>query len=104
MSFVGSAVNGDQQTTATVTYTDGSTGTVDLSFTDWTVGGGGGSVKFGNEVVAKTAYRNVAGADKDPVATYVFATKPFPAPDGKTITSVKLPENTDLHVFTLAVD
>ncbi|WUD78155.1 GH92 family glycosyl hydrolase [Streptomyces sp. NBC_00510] len=104
LSFVGSAVNGDQQTTATVTYTDGSTGTVDLSFTDWTVGGGGGSVKFGNEVVAKTAYRNVAGADKDPVATYVFATKPFPAPDGKTITSVKLPENTDLHVFTLAVD
>ncbi|MFF3949106.1 GH92 family glycosyl hydrolase [Streptomyces sp. NPDC001902] len=104
LSFVGSAVNGDQQTTATVTYTDGSTGAVDLSFTDWTVGGGGGSVKFGNEVVAKTAYRNVAGADKDPVATYVFATKPFPAPDGKTITSVKLPENTDLHVFTLAVD
>ncbi|MDX2704844.1 GH92 family glycosyl hydrolase [Streptomyces sp. PA03-6a] len=104
LSFVGSAVNGDQQTTATVTYTDGSTGAVDLSFTDWTVGGGGGSVKFGNEVVAKTAYRNVAGADKDPVATYVFATKPFSAPDGKTITSVKLPENTDLHVFTLAVD
>ncbi|MEU1542947.1 GH92 family glycosyl hydrolase [Actinacidiphila glaucinigra] len=104
LSFVGSAVNGDQQTTATVTYSDGSTGSVDLSFTDWTVGGGGGSVRFGNEVVARTAYRNVAGADKDPVATYVFATKPFAAPDGKTITSVKLPANTDLHVFTLAVD
>ncbi|MFI8232908.1 GH92 family glycosyl hydrolase [Streptomyces sp. NPDC085900] len=102
LSFVGSAVNGNQQTRATVTYSDGGTDTVDLSFTDWTVGGGGGTVQYGNEVVARTAYRNVAGADKDPVATYVFATKPFTAPEGKTIASVKLPQNTDLHVFTLA--
>ncbi len=40
LSFIGSAVNGNQQTRATVTYTDGTTDTVDLSFTDWTVGGG----------------------------------------------------------------
>ncbi|CAM5264778.1 alpha-1,2-mannosidase [Streptomyces canarius] len=103
LSFIGSAVNGNQQTKATVTYTDGTTGTVDLSFTDWTVGGGGGSVQYGNEVIAKTAYRNVAGADKDPVATYVFATKPYQAPAGKQIKSVTLPRDTDLHVFTLAV-
>ncbi|MFE0522355.1 GH92 family glycosyl hydrolase [Streptomyces sp. NPDC058954] len=102
LSFVGSAVNGNQQTRATVTYSDGGTDTVDLSFTDWTVGGGGGTVQYGNEVVARTAYRNVAGADKDPVATYVFATKPFTAPEGKTVVSVKLPQNADLHVFTLA--
>ncbi|MFD7813059.1 GH92 family glycosyl hydrolase [Streptomyces sp. NPDC059785] len=104
LSFLGSAVNGNQQTKATVTYTDGSTDAVDLSFTDWTVGGGGGTVQYGNEVVAKAAYRNVAGADKDPVATYVFATTPFEAPAGKSIKSVKLPDNGDLHVFTLAVD
>ncbi|WP_405930712.1 GH92 family glycosyl hydrolase [Streptomyces sp. NBC_00827] len=103
LSFIGSAVNGNQQTKATVTYTDGTTDPVDLSFTDWTVGGGGGTVQYGNETVARAAYRNVAGADKDPVATYVFATKPFQAPSGKTIRSVKLPDNADLHVFTLAV-
>ncbi|MFR0356623.1 GH92 family glycosyl hydrolase [Streptomyces sediminimaris] len=102
LSFIGSAVNGNQQTRATVTYSDGGTDTIDLSFTDWTVGGGGGSVQYGNEVVAKTAYRNVAGADKDPVATYVFATKPFVAPEGRTIAKVTLPQNTDLHVCTLA--
>ncbi|MFE7173887.1 GH92 family glycosyl hydrolase [Streptomyces sp. NPDC057616] len=102
LSFIGSAVNGNQETKATVTYADGSTDAIDLSFTDWTVGGGGGTVQYGNEVVARTAYRNVAGADKDPVATYVFATKPFAAPAGKTIVKVKLPQNTDLHVFTLA--
>jgi hypothetical protein len=104
LSFVGSAVNGNQQTKAIVTYTDGSTDVIDLSFTDWTVGGGGGTVQYGNEVVARTAYRNVAGADKDPVATYVFATKPFAAPTGKTIKSVTLPDDPDLHVFTLAVN
>lgn len=103
LSFIGSAVNGDQRAQATVTYTDGSTGTVELAFTDWTVGGGGGTVQYDNETVARTAYRNVAGADRDPVATYVFATKPFTAPDGKRIASVKLPQNTGLHVFTLAV-
>ncbi|MEW2316186.1 GH92 family glycosyl hydrolase [Streptomyces bauhiniae] len=102
LAFVGSAVNGNQSAKATVTYTDGSTGTADLSFTDWTVGGGGGTVQYGNEVVAKAAYRNVAGADKDPVATYVFATKPFAAPEGKEIRSVKLPDDGDLHVFALA--
>ncbi|MFF9376584.1 GH92 family glycosyl hydrolase [Streptomyces griseoluteus] len=102
LAFVGSAVNGNQSAKATVTYTDGSTATADLSFTDWTVGGGGGTVQYGNEVVAKAAYRNVAGADKDPVATYVFATKPFAAPDGKEIRSVKLPDDGDLHVFALA--
>lgn len=104
LSFVGSAVNGNQQAEATVTYTDGSTGTVELAFTDWTVGGGGGTVQYGNEVVARAAYRNVAGADRDPVATYVFATKAFTAPDGKRIASVTLPRNTDLHVFALATD
>ncbi|MBY8843655.1 GH92 family glycosyl hydrolase [Streptomyces sp. SP2-10] len=102
LSFIGSAVNGNQQARATVTYTDGTTGTADLSFTDWTVGGGGGTVQYGNEVVAETAYRNVAGADKDPVATYVFATQPYRAPAGKRITSVTLPRNADLHVFTIA--
>ncbi|MFK0115217.1 GH92 family glycosyl hydrolase [Streptomyces sp. NPDC090994] len=103
LSFIGSAVNGNQRSAATVTYTDGTTATVDLAFTDWTVGGGGGTVQYGNRTVAKTAYRNVAGADRDPVATYVFATEPFTAPDGKRVSGVRLPDNANLHVFTLAV-
>ncbi|MEV5873181.1 GH92 family glycosyl hydrolase [Streptomyces sp. NPDC052101] len=102
LSFIGSAVNGDQRTRATVTYTDGTTDTVDLSFTDWTVGGGAGTVRYGNEVVARAPYRNVAGGGRDPVASYVFATKPFTAPDGKAVASIRLPHDGDLHVFTLA--
>ncbi|MEU6404907.1 GH92 family glycosyl hydrolase [Streptomyces sp. NPDC046985] len=103
LSFVGSAVNGDQRAQATVTYTDGTAGSADASLTDWTVGGGGGAVQYGNEVVARTPYRNVSGAGQDPVATYVFATRPFQAPAGKRIASVTLPDDADLHVFALAV-
>ncbi|WP_327722625.1 GH92 family glycosyl hydrolase [Streptomyces sp. NBC_00490] len=103
LSFVGSAVFGDRQSEATVTYTDGTTDTTELSFTDWTRGGGGGSVRYGNEVVAQAAYRNIAGAGRDPVATYVFATEPFTAPAGKRIASVRLPDDPRLRVFTLAV-
>lgn len=103
LSFLGSGVNGNQQSRATVTYTDGSTDTVDLALTDWTVGGGAGTVQYGNEIVARAAYRNVAGADRDPVDTYVFATRPFSAPAGRAIARVTLPEDSDLHVFTLAV-
>lgn len=88
---------------AAITYADGSTDTISLAFTDWTVGGGGGTVQYGNEVVARAAYRLVAGSDRDPGATYVFATTPFKAPQGKSITGVKLPDNSALHVFTLAV-
>jgi hypothetical protein len=32
LSFLGSAVNGNQQTTATLTYADGTTSQIDLSF------------------------------------------------------------------------
>jgi predicted alpha-1,2-mannosidase len=103
LSLIGSAVLGDRQSEATVIYTDGTTDTTDLSFTDWTRGGGGGSVRYGNEVVAEAAYRNIAGGGRDPVATYVFATEPFTAPAGKRIASVRLPDDPRLRVFTLAV-
>ncbi len=105
LSFIGSAVFGNQQTQATVTYTDGTTDTVDLALTDWTLGGGGtGTVQYGNEVVARTTYRNVAGGGRDPVPTYVFATRPFQAPAGRSIASVRLPDNANVHVFALALD
>lgn len=103
LSFVGSAVNGSREAEAIVTYADGGTESVPLGLTDWTVGGGGGGIRYGNEVVARTPYRNVAGADRDPVATYVFATKPFLAPEGRTVRSVTLPRDRNLRVFTLAV-
>ncbi|WP_369029490.1 GH92 family glycosyl hydrolase [Streptomyces adonidis] len=103
LSFIGSAVFGNQQAKATITYTDGTTDTTDLALTDWTLGGGTGTVQYGNEIVARTAYRNVSGAGRDPVPTYVFATRPFQAPAGRSIASVRLPAHANVHVFTLAI-
>ncbi|WP_237536528.1 GH92 family glycosyl hydrolase [Streptomyces sp. SID5785] len=99
--FVGTATNGDHKATATVTFTDGSTGEADLSFGDWTAPGGGSDPVFGNTVVARTDHRNSPGGKGDPA--YVFATEPFQVPDGKHIKSVTLPEDADLHVFTLGL-
>ncbi|MDX3450966.1 GH92 family glycosyl hydrolase [Streptomyces sp. ME02-8801-2C] len=103
LSFIGSAVFGNRRAQATVTYTDGITDTVDLALTDWTLGGGTGTVQYGNEIVARTPYRNVSGSGRDPVPTYIFATRPFQAPPGRSIASVRLPANANVHVFTLAV-
>ncbi|MGY1496722.1 GH92 family glycosyl hydrolase [Streptomyces sp. QTS52] len=102
LSFIGSGVFGNQQTKATVAYTDGTTDSIDLALTDWTLCGGTSTVQFGNEIVARTPYRNVSGAGRDPVPTYVYATRPFQAPTGRSIASVRLPVNANLHVFTLA--
>ncbi|HEY0475218.1 MAG TPA: GH92 family glycosyl hydrolase [Kribbella sp.] len=100
LSFVGSAVNGNQAGKATLTYSDGSTAEIDLSFSDWTLGGGGDTVHFGNLVVASTPYRNEAGGGKDNVTTHIFATAPVPL--ANTPVSVTLPKNRDLRIFALA--
>ncbi|OLB66551.1 MAG: alpha-mannosidase, partial [Actinobacteria bacterium 13_2_20CM_2_72_6] len=102
LSFIGSASNGNQQGTATLVYTDGSTADIDLSFSDWTLGGGGGTLMFGNLVVAKTGYRNEAGGARDPVASYMLATAPVALAPGKQLAAVKLPQNPDIHVFAVA--
>ncbi|MEU9211096.1 GH92 family glycosyl hydrolase [Streptomyces sp. NPDC048415] len=101
LTFVGAAIYGDVRTTATVTFTDGSTEETDLSFGDWVLPGGSdsGTPAFDNTVVARTAYRNPGHGGP----AYVFATKPFQAPDGKRIASVTLPENVNLHLFGIGV-
>ena len=102
LSFVGSSTGGNRAATAPLTYTDGTTETIDLSFSDWTLGGGSGSVQFDNFVVAQTPYRNRNGTDSDTVKTYVFATSPFTIPTGKKVKSVTLPVNTGIHIFSVA--
>ncbi|MET7607467.1 GH92 family glycosyl hydrolase [Streptomyces avermitilis] len=99
LTFVGAAIYGDVRTTATVTFADGSTEKTDLSFGDWVLPGGGSSPVFDNSVVAGTEYRNPGRGGP----AYVFATKPFVAPEGKRITSVTLPENVNLHLFGIGV-
>ncbi|MEU4195566.1 GH92 family glycosyl hydrolase [Kribbella sp. NPDC026611] len=100
LSFVGSAVNGNQQTTATLNYADGTTSPIDLSFSDWTLGGGGDTLHYGNVIVATTPYRNESGGGRDNVTTHIFATAPVTLT--RTPVSITLPQNRDLRLFTVA--
>ncbi|ACU71561.1 mannosyl-glycoproteinendo-beta-N-acetylglucosaminidase [Catenulispora acidiphila DSM 44928] len=105
ISFLGSATNGPSTGTATVHFTDGTSQSVTLSFSDWTLNGGSASVQSGNTVAVTTSYRDTTSGGRDGVSTYVFATSPRSLPAGKTVASVTLPSAANqgnLHVFAIA--
>jgi predicted alpha-1,2-mannosidase len=90
--------------TATVTYTDGTTSQFTARFSDWTLGGGGGTPLPGNFDAISTPYRNFSGNQKDNVKTHVFALD-APVSVAKTVASITLPQATggDMHVFAISL-
>jgi predicted alpha-1,2-mannosidase len=105
LGFLGSASGGNGQGLATLTYTDGSTARYWLGFSDWTLGGGGGQVAFGNIDAVKTTYRNCnhCTGGRDNVDTHLFSDV-LPADPTRTLASVTLPTGStggDLHVFSI---
>jgi predicted alpha-1,2-mannosidase len=104
LSFIGAGTEGNQDTTATVTFTDGTTTTTPIQFSDWTLGGNAnGTPAFGNIVVAKSAYRLHSGA-QDADVPFLFSTVPFAIPAGKQVASVTLPSSGAIHLFAIADD
>ena len=102
LGVMGSATNGPSSGTLTITYTDGSTQTATLGFSDWT----SGSPSFGNGVAASMPYRNSSGGSSQQLATKVFTTN-IGLEAGKTVASVTLPDGANqglLHVFALGTD
>jgi endoglucanase len=99
LAFLGSATNGAASGTVTITYTNGSTQTFILNFTDWAWS----APHFGNTVVARMPYRNMYNGRKQ-MAVYLFSTTIALQP-GKTVQSVTLPTTkgySSLHVFAIA--
>ncbi len=106
LALLGSASNGNASGTLTVTYTDGTTSTATIGFSDWTLGGGGAQPAFGNRIVLSTPYRNASGSDPQQIRTMVFGTNPITLDAGKTVASVTLPSNVSggaLHVFAIGI-
>jgi hypothetical protein len=111
ISFVGTGTEGNQNTTGTATFSDGSTVGIPMQFSDWALGGNAdGTPSYGNIVVAKSAYR-LHGTEKDSTVPFLFATAPYQIPAGKTLVSVTLPTQTGdpgtagrIHVFAVADD
>ena len=106
LGFVGSADNAfpTSSGTATLTYTDGTTSTFTLGFTDWALDGGSSTTVFtGNHLFAVLPdYNNAQGTQNGPV--YLFETE-TPLNASKTLQSVTLPSSVNqghLHVFMMA--
>jgi lysophospholipase L1-like esterase len=98
LGILGSATWGPSQGTATITYTDGSTQTFTLAYSDWTLAGG---LLPGDTEVAQMPYRNSpSGAQNS--ATYLFSTT-VPLQAGKTAQSITLPADNQgqIHVFAI---
>jgi hypothetical protein len=96
LAFVGTATNGTASGTATITYTDNTTSTFTLGFTDWTVG----TAADGNHLVATMSYYNT-NTGQQSSNRYLYEAETTLA-TGKTIQSVTLPSTTDhLHVFAV---
>ncbi|MFJ3136230.1 GH92 family glycosyl hydrolase [Streptomyces sp. NPDC086843] len=103
ISFLGLATNGPAQGSAVVEYTDGSTQTVPVGFTDWTPGT---TYQFGNEPLVTTTGRNRAAGGSDTAQTKVFGTSPVALDPAKRVAAVVLPTGTDrgvMHVFDVAL-
>lgn len=107
IGILGSATNASPGSEGdfTVTYTDGTTSTVHLGLTDWTLGGGAAPAPvYGNTFAVTTGYRDTASGGRDTVKAYLFsATGSLAA--GKTVASVTLPADVgggQLHVFAFA--
>jgi predicted GH43/DUF377 family glycosyl hydrolase len=101
LGFLGAADSGPQSGPVTITYTDGTTQTSQLGFSDWTLGAGSESPSFGNEIVAALPYRNTAGG-QDNTKTYVFLAE-IQLAAGKTVSAITLPAGEGkLHIFAVA--
>ncbi|MGW3809882.1 PKD domain-containing protein [Micromonospora sp. NPDC005113] len=111
ISFIGAGTQGNQNSTGTATFSDGSTASIPIQMSDWTLGGNAnGTPSYGNIVVAKAAYR-LSGTSRDGAQPFLFATAPYQIPAGKTLVSVTLPTQTGdpgsagrIHVFAIAND
>lgn len=106
VGVLGAASNADPgaQGVATVTYTDGSTSTVTLGVSDWTLVANTEDPSYGNGIVAEMPYRDTTNGDRQAVTTFVFAATAN-VTAGRTVASVTLPNTVDsgqFHVFAVA--
>lgn len=103
IGFLGAAADGPSTGTGFVRYSDGSLQTYTLTFSDWTLGGGGEPIAPSDSVAVVTPYRNTPTGQQT-VNTYVFVTS-VALTSGKTVISVTLPTTANqgaIHIFAIA--
>src|SRR5581483_6480264 len=98
LAFLGTAVDGSSSGTATITYTDHTTQTFTLGFPDW----GNPSLSAGESIAIITTYRNTPSGQDTGQSWYVYATS-VSLTAGKTLQSLTLPTDGQLHLFALTI-
>ena len=105
LAFLGSASFGPSRGTGTITYSDGTTQSFTLAFSDWTLNGGGSTPLGADQVAVTLPYRNGLHGKQLDQMPEIFFTSVALQP-GKTIMSVTLPTSADhgqLHVFAMSI-
>lgn len=103
--FLGASTVGHASGEALVTYDDGTSRTVTMGLSDWTLFGGSSSPQFGNEVAVKLPYRITGTGAKETIDTYVFFAS-VSLDGSRTVKSIRLPGRVSagrMHVFALDV-
>jgi hypothetical protein len=95
LAFLGAATLGTQRGTVTIHYSDGSTQTTVLGLADWRAG----KAADGGTIVATVPWNQAAGHRHQLVSVYSAT---VPLENGKTVVSVTLPVNIDMHIFAIA--
>ncbi len=97
LGFLGAGANGTQSGTVTISYTDGTSSTATLSLADWYAD----SAASGGTIVATIPWNPAAGSTLGAHQVSVYSAV-VPLDAGKTVASVTLPENFDMHIFAIA--
>ena len=97
MHVLGAAHGGDLTSSATVTYTDGSTADIPFALTDWA-----GSARNGNTVAIAMDHRikQNQGTDGPPVSIF---RDDLPLAPSKTVQSIALPNNADGEIYAITL-
>jgi hypothetical protein len=95
LGFLGAATLGTQRGTVTIAYSNGSTQTAVLTFATWRAA----RAAPGGTIAATVPWNQVTGAGRHLVSVYSAT---IPLEKGKTVVSVTLPVNIDMHVFAIA--
>jgi predicted alpha-1,2-mannosidase len=104
LGLLGGSTNGGSSGPITITYTDGTSVTENLTFNDWASSPGNGDT-----AVATMPYRNVTSGGSQAITMYVFATT-VPLDSSKTVASITFPDisnsvgpsTTAMHIFAVS--
>ena len=104
LGFLGMAANGPATGNVVINYVDGSTQSLPLTFSDWTLSGGASGISPGDTVVATMAGRNSKDGFQH-LTTYVFEAG-VPLIPMKPVASITLPATlypVQIHIFAVSV-